>query len=191
MCEWVNVTCSLNRFEWSIWLEKHHINILSAAAELLTIPLVLKPWKLIALTLPSLLLWIVLQNPVLPCYYLICQLPSSLLHPDKCLKAGDWNIHTDDISESFAFEFLNTVESFNCTHKLSPSLDLVFYFGSGFIILFVRDIFISDHLCLVFNSVFYVNRDPLSGRCVQAYLMTQDFPHYLWSLVDPPSCSQT
>lgn len=77
-------------------------------------------------------------------------LSSVVLYHDKV--AGDFNMHVDDISDGFAIELSNIMESFNFT-CVRPKC------GLDLSSLVSRDIFISDHR-LVFTFVFYVIRNP-------------------------------
>lgn len=82
---------------------------------------------------------------------------SVVLSHDKILLVGDFNIHVDDLTNSFASEFLNTCDSLNLkqhvshpTHVQGHTLDLVFTVGLSVNSLTLIDLFLITKLsCLI------------------------------------------
>ena len=61
------------------------------------------------------------------------ELLSSIIRLDKVVMVGDFNIHVDDMSCTFAADFRNVTESFNCIQHMSgPTHVGGSYFGPCF-----------------------------------------------------------
>ena len=80
---------------------------------------------------------------------------------------GDFNIHIDDVSCSFAADFINLTESFNfiqhvsgATHIKGHTLDLLFILGLNIDSALSEELHFTDHECVVFNLSFNVDSLP-------------------------------
>ena len=85
---------------------------------------------------------------------------------------GDSNIHIDDVSCSFAADFLNVTESFHFiqhvsgpTHTGGHTLDLVFTLGLNIDSICSEELYVTDHECVLCNLSF--NSDSLPSKCVK------------------------
>lgn len=86
---------------------------------------------------------------------------------------GDFNIHINDSSDSFAVNFLNVTESFNFvqhvsgpTHVKGNTLDLVFTVGLKVNMFGTEEMSVTDHKCVLFNVLF--DNDFVRGKRVKS-----------------------
>ena len=94
-------------------------------------------------------------------------LASVVLHYDKIMIVGDFNFHVDNITDQAATEFLNITESYNFvqhvhgpTHNCGHTLDLVFTLDLDLDSLSIRDLVVSDHMCILLNTVLHATKKP-------------------------------
>lgn len=92
---------------------------------------------------------------------------SSIIRLDRVIMVGDFNIHVDDVSCSFAADFLNIIESFNFiqhvsgpTHIRGRTLDLVFTLGLNIDCICSEELHVTDHQCVLFNLSFNLDSQP-------------------------------
>ena len=77
---------------------------------------------------------------------------------DNLSVIGDFNAHIDNVSDTFARDFINITESLNLiqhvsgpTHAHGHILDLVFTLGLSISSLCISELFVSDHKYINFN----------------------------------------
>lgn len=97
---------------------------------------------------------------------------ASIIRFDRVLMVGDFNVHVNDSSDSFAVNFLNVTESFNFTqhvsgptHAKGNTLDLVFTTGLKINSICTEELTVSDHYCVLFNTLF--DNDVVLGKRVK------------------------
>lgn len=76
--------------------------------------------------------------------------------------AGEFNFHIDDTSNYTVKAFLNITESYNqvqyikgliLIHNCCHTLDIVFPLGLNVNNLSIRELFVSDHMCILLDTV--------------------------------------
>ncbi len=86
---------------------------------------------------------------------------TSIVHLERILLVGDFNIHINDSTNNFASNFLNLTDAFNLfqhvsgpTHSKSNTLDLVFTLGLKVSSITTEQFPVTDHFCVLFNLTF-------------------------------------
>lgn len=94
-------------------------------------------------------------------------------HQIKNIILGDFNLHVDNQSGSFASKFLNLLNYMNFTqhvtqptHNRGLTLDLVITFGLSANIFSVVDVGLSDHFCVFFTVNGFIQQNQLSGNAI-------------------------
>lgn len=107
---------------------------------------------------------------------------------------ADFNFHVDNTSNRATTEFLNITESYNFvqhvhgpTHNCEHRLDLVFTLGLNLDSLSIRDLAVSDHLCIQLNTVLQATIKPQKQKvqfCVLNKYTAQPFSSLSNTAVD-------